>query len=123
MSKVTLVALFALVTGCKSKSQDWSGPLSVNGTTISSIGCRPDRSRVTLYGDPSGWSIELEPFNDLSGWNVIVNPPSGNADYIYKKDCKTFDIAFDDQPSMTGHFKVDCGSRLKADVTFTKCRE
>ena len=120
------MALLAVVAmaGCKSKSQQWSGPLSVSGTSISSIGCRPDRAdRITLYGDPSGWSIDLEPFEKDTGWNVIVNPPSGNADYLYKKDCTTFDIGFDDKSTLSGHFKVDCGSRLKADVTFTKCRE
>ena len=78
---------------------------------------------------PSSWSRSslglqfIEPFDKDTGWNVHVNPPSGNTDFVFKKDCTTFDIGFDDKSALSGHFKVDCGSRLKADVTFTKCRE
>lgn len=124
MNRLSTGLLAVLVAaGCGGKKADWSGPLSVGGTKLTSIGCKPKKDGVTLYGDPSGWSIDLEPFDNDTGWNVIVYPPSGNTDFLYKKDCKTFDIAFDDKATSSGHFKVDCDSRLKADVTFTKCRE
>jgi hypothetical protein len=128
VSTALLGAVLVVVTaGCKSKSETWSGKLAVGDKQLSSIGCKPKGDNgLTLYTDEN-YSIDLEPWDDGKGWSGIVWPPSRNI-FTFQKGgngCSTFEVTLDDKVAISGAFKADCthSGGLKADVTFTKCRE